>query len=279
MTDRYDRKLFSLSGFSVGGKRSLFCSLLLLLSVILSGAGAVSAAEIKFPELSGRVVDQANILSPSEEEQLTAIVAGVEQKSTDQIVIVTVGSLQGVTIEDYGVQLGRHWGIGQAGKDNGVLLIVAPNERKVRIEVGYGLEGVLPDALAGLIIQRRILPFFKKGDLPGGIRAGVEDIKDALLGQKEEVLLRAKKPEKQIDPYLPLIFFAFWLVPFVYFISSVSRDRQVSGRVPGGVVILPGSYGGAADGWRGTGGFSRTSGGGFSGGGGSFGGGGASGSW
>jgi uncharacterized protein len=239
-------------------------------------------AQAGFPALTGRVVDAANILSPQDEGELTEILQKLEGRSTDQIVVVTVPSLNGMSIDDYGNRLGRHWGIGQAGKDNGVLLIVAPQQRRVRIEVGYGLEGILPDALAGLIVQRRILPFFKRGDLVGGIKAGVNDIRDTLLGDAEEVKLRSRQTENSIEPWLPFIFLAFWIVPFVYFISSLNRDRRVSGRVPGGVVILPTDFGAAHDQWRGPGGFSRNSGGfggGFSGGGGSFGGGGASGGW
>ncbi len=237
------------------------------------------AASPNFPSLTGRVVDQAQIISAEDEARLTKQLADVEGQSTDQIVVVTLNSLEGYPIEDYGYQLGRHWGIGQAGKDNGVLLIIAPNERQVRIEVGRGLEGNLPDGLAGLIIQRRILPHFKKGNLVAGIFAGVDDIKASLLGQQQEVALRASKPVAKIDPLLPWIFFAFWLVPFIYLISSLARDRKVGGRMPGGVVIVPVDYGTSSDGWTGTGGFSRPRSGGFSGGGGSFGGGGASGSW
>lgn len=262
--------------------RPFFLLHMILLLILLLPGGELRAEPV-FPALTGRVVDAANVLSAADEAEIAASLQAVEGRSTDQIVVVTVPSLQGYAIDDYGTRLGRHWGIGQKGKDNGVLLIVAPNERRVRIEVGYGLEGVLPDGLAGLIIQRRILPLFKKGDLVGGIKAGVADIKDALLGDAEAVKARSKKPEKEdIEAWLPLIFLAFWLVPFVYFISSLNRDRRVSGRVPGGVVIIPTSFGTAHDHWQGPGGFSRNSGGfggGFSGGGGSFGGGGASGSW
>lgn len=257
----------------------LFSKSLIAMIIWLGFVSLSFAASLKFPTLTGRVVDQAQIISAEDEARLSKILTDVEGQSTDQIVVVTLNSLQGTPIEDYGYQLGRHWGIGQAGKDNGVLLIIAPNERQVRIEVGRGLEGSLPDGLAGLIIQRRILPHFKKGNLIAGIFAGVEDIKASLLGQTEEVALRARKPKSKVDPLLPFIFFAFWLVPFIYLISSLARDRKIGGRMPGGVVIVPASHGGAIDGWSGPGGFHRRSSGGFSGGGGSFGGGGASGSW
>ena len=102
-----------------------------------------------FPTLSGRVVDEANILDASTRAALTEKLAALEAKTTDQLVVVTLKSLQGTSIEDFGYQLGRHWKVGQQGKNNGVLLIVAPSERKVRIEVGYGLEGTLTDASPG----------------------------------------------------------------------------------------------------------------------------------
>ncbi len=264
------------------GLRNCFAFILgaaMLLSFCVAGA----QAEPAYPALSGRVVDQAKILSPAEEDSIEVRLKAVEGQSTDQIVVVTVPSLEGYPIEDYSIGLARHWGIGQAGKDNGVILLVAPRERKVRIEVGRGLEGVLPDAIAGLIIERRILPQFRKGSFAGGILNGVEDIKASLLGNAEEVALRARKPENKIDHYLPFVFLLFWIVPFLYFLSSVNRDRRVSGRVPGGVIIVPGHYGRAEDHWSGPGGFHRPStgrsGGGFSGGGGGFGGGGASGGW
>ena len=122
---------------------------------------------------------------------LTESLAGLEAKTTDQLVVVTLKSLQGTSIEDYGYQLGRRWQIGQKDKNNGALLIVAPNERKVRIEVGYGLEGTLTDAITKLIIENSILPRFKVGDFAGGIKRGAEDIIQVLSGDAEEWQRRA----------------------------------------------------------------------------------------
>jgi uncharacterized protein len=110
------------------------------------------ALALDFPALSGRVVDEANVLDPQTRAALADKLAELEAKTTDQLVVVTLKSLQGTSIEDFGVELGRHWRIGQKDKNNGVLLIVAPNERKVRIEVGYGVEGALSDAVSRLII-------------------------------------------------------------------------------------------------------------------------------
>jgi uncharacterized protein len=111
-------------------------------------------------------------------------------------VVVTLKSLQGTSIEDFGVELGRHWRIGQKDKNNGALLIVAPNERKVRIEVGYGLEGALTDAVSRLIIENAITPRFRAGDFAGGITRGVDDIISVLTGDAAEWQQRAaKRPE------------------------------------------------------------------------------------
>ncbi len=130
-------------------------------------------AEPNFPKLSGRVVDEAGILSQSERSDLTQRLASFESQSSNQLVVVTLSTLGDLSIEEYGYQLGRAWGIGTREHDHGVLLIVAPNERKVRIEVGYGLEGALPDAIAANIIQSQILPAFKRSNMAAGVSAGV----------------------------------------------------------------------------------------------------------
>ena len=114
---------------------------------------AAAHAALTFPALTGRVVDDAHILSPDTVQRLTGLLAAHEKSTGEQVVVVTLPSLQGTTIEDYGYQLGRYWGIGQKGKNTGALLIVAPKERKVRIEVGYGLEGAIPDATSERVIQ------------------------------------------------------------------------------------------------------------------------------
>src|SRR5882757_1375322 len=133
----------------------------------------------KFPALTGRVVDDANILSSETKADLTQKLAALEQKTSRQLVVVTIPSLGGYEISDYGYQLGRAWGIGQAKLNNGVLLIVAPAEHKVRIEVGYGLEPIVTDALSSVIIQNAVLPKFKAGDYNAGVEGGV----DALIQQ------------------------------------------------------------------------------------------------
>ena len=136
--------------------------------------------EPTFPALTGRVVDGAGLLSAAEISELDAKLKAVEDSSSDQVVVVTVSSLQGYSIEDYGLRLGNHWGVGSKELNNGVLLIVAPNERKVRIEVGRGLEATLTDALSKTIIDTSILPRFRTGDFAAGIKSGAEGIARAL---------------------------------------------------------------------------------------------------
>src|SRR3954467_3849264 len=137
---------------------------------------AVPAMAVGFPPLTGRVVDQADLLNPGQEQQLTQRLEALQRASSRQLVVTTVSSLQDVPIEDYGYQLGRAWHIGQQGANNGIILLVAPNERKVRIEVGYGLEPIMTDAMSSSIIRDTILPKFKAGDMPGGIVAGAQAI-------------------------------------------------------------------------------------------------------
>jgi uncharacterized protein len=172
-------------------------STLLVLTALATPLGAQQSGNTtqglpEFPALTGRVIDEADILSTSARSELAEKLAALEAKSTDQLVVVTLANLRGQTIEEYGVALGRHWRIGQAIKNNGVMLLVAPNQRKVRIEVGYGLEGVLTDAVTKLIIENSILPRFRTNEMPRGIVRGVDDIIDILTGDPEEWKRRAQ---------------------------------------------------------------------------------------
>lgn len=248
-------------------------------------AVATAIAAPVYPNLTGRITDAAGILDTEAETALTTDLAALEEKSTDQLAIVTVPSLDGLTIEDYGIGLARTWGIGQQGKDNGVLLIVAPNERKVRIEVGRRLEPMLTDTMSKLIIENAIIPPFRRGDWAGGIKAGVRDITDVLLGDAEEVKRRATKGPVGPD-YEALIVFLIFAAVVAYVIwHQVRYARQVEQSMQGdprlrrrqrrgfeGPVVIPGGSGDWGSGWSGSGG-------GWSGGGGDFGGGGASGDW
>ncbi|MEJ2496965.1 MAG: TPM domain-containing protein [Sulfurovaceae bacterium] len=165
------------------------------------------SAEPAFPELTSRVVDEATLFSAAQKAELESILENHENNTSNQIVVVTLKSLDGYDIRDYGLELGRAWGIGQKDKNNGVLLIIAPNERKVSIEVGYGLEGALPDATAKSIIDQEILPYFKEGDYFGGTKLGVGAIISAIKGEYAPYeFASSSKSFKFSDLIVPLIF-------------------------------------------------------------------------
>jgi uncharacterized protein len=151
---------------------------------------AVTVAAQTFPKPTGRVSDFANIIAPEVESELDAQLAGLENTTSHEVAVVTVPSLDGTTVDDYANRLFKEWGIGQAGKDNGVLILVAPNKREVRIEVGYGLEGILPDGLAGQVRDDEMLPRFREDDYSAGIRDGTLRIIDIV--SKEQVLTPAE---------------------------------------------------------------------------------------
>ncbi len=252
---------------------------------------ALAQTGIQFPALTGRVVDNADILTPQQEAELTQKLAILEQQTTDQLVVVTLPSLNDYDIADYGYQLGRYWGIGQKEANNGALLIVAPNERKVRVEVGYGLEGILTDAFSALTIQNFILPPFREGDYYSGINAGVDQISYQLTLDPEEAAARAAEMATQVEEggsgagiliIIIGVFGVIFVIGSVVGAASAGSGRRMQGAADGAGAVLwttaqiiaaiassSGSGGG-----RGGGG-----GGGFGGGGGGFGGGGASGGW
>jgi uncharacterized protein len=234
----------------------------------------LNAAEPKFPRLTGRVVDDAAILSPSTISRLTTMLARHEQTTGQQVVVVTLPSLQGFTIEEFGYQLGRYWGIGQKDKNTGALLIVAPREHKVRIEVGYGLEGELTDAQSSVIIQRDILPEFRRGDFDAGVLAGARSVLTALGGHPgTETAGTPPAVASNTGSVWPIVlFFVVWLIVALA-INRMNRRAHLIRRIGRSGYDSGGFFGGFG------GGSSDGGGGGFSGGGGSFGGGGASGSW
>jgi uncharacterized protein len=254
-----------------------------------------------FPKFTGFVVDAANVLPSDREAVLASRLDALQRDTGRQLVVATIADLQGYPIEDYGYRLGRAWGVGLKDLDNGAILIVAPNDRRVRVEVGYGLTPVLTDALSSLIVNQAILPAFRAGDIPGGIVAGTDALITQLRLPDAEAKAKVDEALKKNDPGrrqsggdsipLPLI---FWGIVLVFILLAVMRRGGGGGggggrryRSRGGPVILWGP--GFGGGWGGGGGWSGGSsggggggwlGGGFSGGGGgSFGGGGASGSW
>ena len=269
------------------GPRALIA--VVLAALWLAVGAAASRADPTFPALSGRVVDAAHVLPAPEVADLTAKLQALETKTSRQLVVVTLPSLQGYEIEEYGYRLGRAWGLGQKGLNNGALLIVAPVEHKVRIEVGYGLEGVLTDALSNVILQTKVLPSFKAGDIPGGVSAGADAVIEQLSLDPSTAEQRAAQAAAQAqaqaqgarggrpDP----IAFVFVILFIVFMLRGLLGGRGGFGG--GGLWALPFIFG-AGGGYRGGGGGGFDGGGfggggGFSGGGGSFGGGGSSGSW
>ena len=235
-----------------------------------------------FPELTGRVVDQADVIPADVEAQLEARLAALETQSQRQLVVTTISDLQGYDISDYGYRLGREWGIGDAERNDGALLIVAPNDRKVRIEVGYGLEGYLTDALSSLIIQNTIIPRFRDGDMPGGIVAGTDAIIQQLQLPPEEAQRIAAEATQSREsdggfPIGAIIWLGFIFFFFVLPVISGRGRRRRFGGVAGDIILW--EAGKAIGRGMSGGGSSWGGGGGFSGGGGSFGGGGASGGW
>jgi uncharacterized protein len=273
--------------------RAFLAPALLALAAIV--ATPVAAAP-DFPPLTGRVTDAADIIPADVEARLMAKLEALEQQSTRQLVVATVPSLQGYEISDYGYQLGRAWGIGQRGGadaapgaegNNGALLIVAPNERKVRIEVGYGLEPVLTDGFSSDVINGEIIPRFKQGDMPGGIEAGVDAIVTQItLPPEQAAAIAARANERQrssgsngFPTFIFILFVLFFFVLPMMGTISGKKGRRHRGYRTGPIIWAPGGFSGGSRG--GSGGFSGGGfgGGGFSGGGGSFGGGGASGSW
>jgi uncharacterized protein len=255
-----------------------------VLAAVAFGAGVAFAAPT-FPKLTGRVVDGANMLSPQTEAALTGKLEALEQSSGRQLVVATVPSLQGYEIEDYGYQLGRAWGIGDAKADNGAVLLVAPAERKVRIEVGYGLEPILTDAMSSAILQGQVLPRFKTGDMEGGVVAGVDAMVQLLELPPEEAKAQAaavgEQRRVQGDPGPPVpVILAILLFGMIFlFTRGRRRSSGLGGALPWIVLGALSNSGRDRDGWGGGGFGGGGGGGGFSGGGGSFGGGGSSGSW
>lgn len=260
-----------------------------------AGAGGALAQDRSVADLvlTGRVVDAANVMDAQTRAQLDAKLADFEKTSSDQVVVVTVPSLKGSDIETYSNQLFRAWALGQLQEDNGILLVVAPNDRKVRIEVGYGLEGVMTDALSSVIIQSIILPAFRENDYSGGIANGIDGILAVLAGDGAELQARAKRNAQDASDdmdWLEVIFLIFWVAIFfggfgMAVLVPIFGRKIAPGRYEWlGMSFDMRSQGGSGRGSSGRGGFGGgfgggSGGGGFSGGGGSSGGGGASGSW
>src|ERR1700760_3320855 len=219
-----------------------------LIAFLFSALPALAAPS--FPALTGRVVDDAHVLSDQTKADLGQKLAALEAKTSRQLVVVTLPSLQGYDISDYGYQLGRAWGIGQAKLNNGILFIVAPTEHKTRIEVGYGLEPIVTDAFSSVIIQTQVLPKFRAGDFNGGVEAGTDALIQQLsldTSEAEKRAAAAAQPHQGQDQGSPLI--ALIVIIFIFIALS---------RVFGGWWLLPfllggggrgGGFGGGGGGW------------------------------
>lgn len=226
---------------------------------------ATQSVALDIPQSNGYVTDKAGLLSQTVELKLEQFLREFENSDSTQVTVLTIPSLEGEALEDYSLKVFQNWKIGQLGKDNGALLLVSKADRKIRIEVGYGLEGKLTDLLAGRIIDNEISPKFKQGDYDGGIISGVLAMAEAVRGEYAGSN-KTKNKKKRSSPF-GLIFLLFFLGPLFGRIGG-RRSRR-------GGIFLGGPFIGGGGGFGG-GGFG---GGGFSGGGGGGGGGGASGGW
>lgn len=278
---------------------------------------ATAAQGFEVPYLSGRIVDQAELLDEAREEALTSRLESLERETGAQLVVLTTSSLDGLSVEDASIQVVETWKLGRADSNDGVLLLVAPTERKLRIEVGYGLEGAIPDARARRIVDHAIVPLFKSGDFPAGIEAGIAEIEKAVRGEADTLPQTAAGGDvATLGSGCFVAVFLLFMTPFVWAAIATKGGTGwflVLFLTPFFAVFTMGAFGHpglVAVGWLvfGTiarillpkrfrvepntssggswgggsssgGGWSSGGGGGFSGGGGSFGGGGASGSW
>lgn len=275
--------------------------LLILLFLLVAGPAWAQ----QFPKFTGFVVDDANVLPPQTEAELTAKLDALQRDTKRQVVVATIADLQGYPLEDYGYRLGRAWGVGLKNANNGALLFIAPNnppgQRGPRLDVGYGLEPVLTDAFSIIMINGQMMPRLKAGDIPGAMVAGTDAIIAQLRASPEEAQAKVDAAVREFDRTRPRarpqgeggggipVSLIFWLVVFFFVVLPLLRGGRRGRRYRRGggfPVILwgpgfgGGGFGGGGGGWSGGGGGGGWGGGGFTGGGGgSFGGGGASGGW
>lgn len=236
---------------------------------------ATAAAARDVPPLRGRVNDTANLLQPNQVQTLESQLNQLERDTGHQVAVLTVPALDGEDIEGFSMRVAENWKIGKKGFDDGVILVVAVKDRKLRLEVGYGVEGILPDAIAKRIIADYIVPHFRQKDFGGGIVAGLTAL-DKILRKEPLPESARKKPTRRGSDLnsLAMLAITVGVLGLMGFASATNRRRS-------GLMGMRGRHGpvGWGGGWHGGGGFGGGSGGGFSGGGGGFGGGGASGSW
>lgn len=248
------------------------------LILFLSLTAVSSAAALEVPPLRGRINDYAGLIPAERAQALEERLARFERETGHQVAVLTVPGLEGEDLEGFSIKVAESWKIGKKGFDNGVIFLIAKNDRKLRIEVGYGLEGVLPDAIASRIIREVVIPYFRANDFARGIEAGVEAILRITSGEllPEEARGGPGRKSRSLDQILFIVFLLAF--PIVAILSALSRQRTQQAWSGAGRRHYTGSGGPFwSGGGFGGGGFGG--GGGFSGGGGGFGGGGASGSW
>ena len=279
-----------------------------LVAALILGSAAIGAAELAVPPVTGRVVDQAATLSSEQKATLEQTLQAFEARKGSQIAVLIVPTTEPETIEQYALRVAEQWKIGRKRVDDGAVLVVAKNDRAVRIEVGYGLEGALTDATSKRIISEIIVPLFKQGDFYGGITAGVDQIIRVI--DVETLAEPSGKPAggiAGIQQYVPIVFILAVVVGgllrtvlgrfpgalatggavagVAWFFAGAVSIAAVAGAIALLFTLLSGGMGGhSVGGYRGgfgMGGLGRggLGGGGFGGGGGGFGGGGASGRW
>ena len=203
----------------------------ILVVFFLVMACAVNATALEVPRLKGHVNDYAAMLGTASTRQLEAVLTEFEQKESTQIVLLTVLSLQGDSLEDFSIRVAEAWKVGQPKLDNGAILLIAKNDRKIRIEVGYGLEGRLTDLLAGRIIRNVIAPHFKSGQFDQGITAGVAAMIDAVRG--EYTATDAPRHPQQAQRGVPVIA----LFALFFLINALGRASRWMGAVSGAVLF------------------------------------------
>jgi len=256
-------------------KRAKYIFIILLL---IAGTG-LSALDV--PKLKGYVNDYAGILSSSEEQQISQLFSNMQKTTSAQGALLIIPTLDGETIESFSLKVAEKWKLGQAKEDNGLLILLAMNEKKVRIEVGYGLEGLMTDAKSGYIIRKFIIPEFKKGNFAKGLYQGAAAV-SAVIGSTSDIteeIASSNSQKKSTSAGIPFNFVFFIIIILLSSLARGGRRRGgffqalFLGSILGSASRRNSSFGGSSFGGGGFGG------GGFSGGGGGFGGGGASGGW
>ena len=212
----------------------------LLATLFVIGALPVQAV---VPQPAGYVTDEANLLTPEQVESLNRVLSDYEQRTTNQIVVLTVKSLEGQDIESYSISVAEAWKAGQKHKDNGAILIVAPNERKVRIEVGYGLEGVLTDAQSARIIRNILAPRFREKDYYAGITAAVSAM-EAVIGEEFTAERKIQEPMQSFFPIVAMLLFFAGLIGLVHWIAGAAAGGLLAGGLQlfaglGGIGLIP----------------------------------------